>query len=253
MRLYFAFLTLVVTLIGCSDQDPRLPAIVATREGNELLQKEQYNLALNKYLEAMAYNPFRGEIHLDAGLSFQGLQEAEKALQAFSEAEKLAEQTQDQVLVFMARFNKGVLLGAAKRIDEALAAYQSALEVYPSSLETKTNIELLTQGQGGGGGEGENQDQNQDPNQNSQGQNKKDQKGEGQDDKKDDKDESDQDEQEKKGPQSAPKYKPRPFDGKELSEADVKKILGELKRQEEKIRADYNKKERKEPPRDKDW
>lgn len=238
---------------ACSPNDPRLPAIVATKEGNALLQTEQYSLALNKYLEAMTYNPFRAELHLDAGLSFQGLQEAEKALQAFTEAEKLAEKSQAQVLVFMARFNKGVLLGAAKRVDEALEAYQSALEIYPTSIEVKTNIELLTQGQGGGGGgEGENQDQKQDPNSKDQ---KKNQQGQGdkKEDKKDGEGDQDKEEKEKQGPQSSPKYKPRPFEGKELSEGDVKKILGELKRQEEKIRAEYNKKDRKEPPRDKDW
>ena len=58
------------------------------------------------------------------------------------------------------------------------------------------------------------------------------------------------------GPQDvkqSPKYKPRPFQGDQLSEGDVKKILGELRSQEQKIRANYDKKERKEKKNDKDW
>ena len=40
----------------------------------------------------------------------------------------------------------------------------------------------------------------------------------------------------------------------ELSRGDVKKILDEIKQQEQKIRAEYNKKnDYKERPRDKDW
>lgn len=235
---------------GCADNDPRPAAISATYEGNTQISKEQYNLALDKYLEAMVYNPFRPELHINSGLVFMATEQGEKAVQAFAEGERLAEKSQDKALLFAARFNKGVILGASKRVDEALEAYQAALEVQPDSIETKTNIELLLQGQGQGGGEGENQDQNQDPNSD-----KKDQKGDNKDQNKEQKDDDKQNEEEKekKPPQSSQKYKPRPFDGKELSEGDVKKILGELKRQEEKIRAEYNKKERKEPPRDKDW
>lgn len=53
--------------------------------------------------------------------------------------------------------------------------------------------------------------------------------------------------------QSSPKYQPRPFKGDELSEGDVKKILGELRNQEQKIRANFDKRERKENRNEKDW
>jgi hypothetical protein len=138
--------------------------------------------------------------------------------------------------------------GAAKAPAFNNGVYQKALEIIPSSNEVKTNIELLIQQQQGqSGGEGQqNQPQQGDQQQN---QDQKNQEGKDQKDQKD----QEQDQKEGKQKQQSQKYKPRPFNGKELSEGDVKKILGELKQQEEKIRAEYNRKDVKEQPRDKDW
>ncbi|KHD88437.1 MAG: hypothetical protein OM95_09020 [Bdellovibrio sp. ArHS] len=218
------------------------------REGNKQIQAQAYGPAMDKYLEALRFDPFVGQLHLNLGLSFEGLQQAEKALQSYQEAENLAVLENRPELIFMSRFNRAQLLGKAKRVDEALAVYQKALEVIPSSNEVKTNIELLTQSQQGQSGDNKQDQQNQQGDQNQQQQ--KNQDGKDQKDK-DQKDQEPQDD--KKQVQQSPKYKPRPFQGKELSEADVKKILGELKQQEEKIRAEYNRKEVKEQPRDKDW
>lgn len=234
----------VWVLVGCGPGRPYLQTLGLNREGNEALQAQTFPGAMDKYLQALRYDPFVGQLHLNLGLSFEGLQQAEKALQSYQEAERLALLEKNFELVFMARFNRAQLLGKAKKVDEALAVYQKALEIIPSSSEVKTNIELLTQQQQGqGGGEGEQNQPNQQGQQNQQ--------QEGKDPK--DQDQKEQDQKEGKAPQQSPKYKPRPFEGKELSEGDVKKILGELKQQEEKIRAEYNRKETKEQPRDKDW
>ncbi|HEY1078895.1 MAG TPA: tetratricopeptide repeat protein, partial [Bdellovibrio sp.] len=157
-------------------------------------------------------------------------------------------------------FNQAQLLGKQKKVDEAIALYQKALDLVPTSQEAKNNIELLTQQQAGGG---KGQDQENKDDQKQEGKESKDSKD--QKDPKDPKDDKDKKDEKKpdekdgkekeekpKEPKSSPKYKPRPFNGKELSEGDVKKILGELKQQEEKIRAEYNK-SGKEQPRDKDW
>ncbi|MFV3408795.1 tetratricopeptide repeat protein [Bdellovibrio bacteriovorus] len=236
---------ITVALTGCGPGRPHLKTLELNREGNKALTGQTYPGAMEKYLEALRYDPFVGQLHLNLGLSFEGLQQAEKALQSYREAEKLALADKNFELVFMARFNQAQLLGKAKQVDEALAVYQKALEIIPSSKEVKTNIELLTQqqqGQGGGDGK-QDQPQNGDKNQQQQNQDGKDPK------------EGDKDQEQKEGktPQQSQKYKPRPFNGKELTEGDVKKILGELKQQEEKIRAEYNRKDVKEQPRDKDW
>jgi tetratricopeptide (TPR) repeat protein len=235
-----------------------LRTLQLNREGNKAFTAQTYPAATDKYIQALTFDPFVGALHLNLGLSFEGQQQAEQAQRSYKEAENLAAKEKNQTLVFAARFNQGQLLGKAKKVDEAIAMYQKALEIDPTSMETKTNIELLTQGQGGQGGDKEQENKDD-----KQGDDKKDQKGDGKDpkdqkdpkdsDKDKDKDGKDKKEDKPKQMQQSAKYKPRPYDGKELSESDVKKILGELKQQEEKIRAEYNKKDFKEQPRDKDW
>lgn len=248
----------ILFLVGCGPGRPDLRTLDLNREGNKALEKQTFPAAMDKYIQALSFDPFIGDLHLNLGLSLEGQQQAEQALKSYKEAESLALKEKNLPLVFMARFNQAQLLGKAKRVDEALAIYQKALEIIPSSNEVKTNIELLTMAQQGQG-EGENKDeQNQDQKGGGEGQDQKEQKDpKDQKDSKDPKDSDKEDKEKKedkpKQPQQSPKYKPRPFQGKELSESDVKKILGELKQQEEKIRAEYNRQESKESPREKDW
>ena len=244
----------VLLLAACGNDDLHLKTLQLNREGNKALKANTFQIAGDKYISALGYNPFLPELHLNLGLSFEMLNQADKAQLSYKEAERLAEKSGNLKMLFMARFNQAQLLGKAKKVDEALELYQKCLDIVPTSKEVKINIELLTQSQQGKGGsdQQQNKDQNQKGNQNQQQQNK---------DGKDQKDQKDQnkdgddkkDEQQKKEYQNSAKYKPRPFNGKELSEGDVKKILGEIKQQESKIRAEFNRKEVKEQPRDKDW
>ncbi|WP_413580742.1 hypothetical protein [Bdellovibrio sp. HCB288] len=247
----FILISLLLGLSGCGDQ-PHLKAIAVNREGNKLLEKQNFQAANDKYIEALRYNPFLSRLHSNLGLTFEGLQQADKAQQSYAEAGRLAELNRDQDMKFVARFNEAQLLGKAKKVDEAIALYQKALEIVPSSNETKTNIELLIQQQqGGGGGQGDKKEDQKDQKGDQQQQGQQGDQNQEQDKK--DQDGKDGQEQKDKQYQDSPKYKPRPFAGKELSEGDVKKILGEIKQQEGKIRSDYNRKESKEQPRDKDW
>lgn len=228
----------IVILSGCGvEVDPR--TLMSNRAGNKALEKGQWMDAQRNYLEALAEDPFIAELHVNLGLTYQALKQGEPATQSYESAEKWGRNPE---VLFASRFNQGVLRAENKQIDPALASYQKALEVVPDSIETKTNIELLMQNQKG---QGEGQDKN------------KDQQGnQGQNDQQDQKDSEGQDQKEKKnkeGPkQQSPQYKPREFKG-ELSEGDVKKILGELKQQEQKIRGQFFRNENQEKPREKDW
>jgi Ca-activated chloride channel family protein len=159
----------------------------------------------------------------------------EKAQAAYESALKQA--TNDETK-FIANFNLGEFYQKAKKTEQALKYYQQALSLKPESRETKVNIELLTKEQQGGG-QGKNQDQkdkdNKDSKDNQNGDQQKDDKSNGE------------------GPKSQGKAPKPKFNSKELTQADVNKILGEIKQQEQKIRADFNKKDVKERPRDKDW
>ncbi len=284
----FIVLVAVYLNMGCSPNDPQFVTVNLNKGGNKILleiseankkkiqeqeaikdgdkrppkesEKEdgqadqvhadpRYQPALDKYLSALAHDSFLPELHLNLGLAFEGLSAFEKAQQSYKQAEFLAKQKGDLLEIFVARFNQAQLLGKGKKIDEALDKYQKALEIVPSSKEVKINIELLIQSQqkSGKSEDKDSKDRKDSKDKDKNGKDKQQKEGEGKDDK-----DSKDDRVDKKYKDSA-KYKPRPFDGKELNEGDVKKILGEIKQQESKIRAEYNRKELKERPRDKDW
>lgn len=189
------------------------------------LQKSNHRQALESLRQALKHEPFSSEVQIGLGTIYANTEQWDKALSSFKLAEELATDPAEQ---FAARYNQGVLHQSQKRPDEALSAYLSALEVQPLSKETKINIELLIQqmqqeGEGEGQGEGE---------------------GEG-----------DGDQNKDQEPQSYQESKPQPkqFRSEELSEADMKRILDELRNQEQKIRSEFNKQEQKERPSGKDW
>ncbi|MFN3454567.1 MAG: tetratricopeptide repeat protein [Pseudobdellovibrio sp.] len=245
-------------------------------KARKALQNKQPNEALEYTLKILENEPMAAQIHSNLGVILDQMEKKEDAEKAFIESMRLVELYKDQLHpadLFQIYYNLGVKYGADKKIPQALEAYQKALDIDPTSTETKHNIELLMQQQSGQGqGENKNQDQ-QNENQQKQDQQNKDQKNK--DQKKDSKDNKDnrdkkqdkpEDEKEnekeqdqknnqndKKEAKQSPKYKPRPFKGDQLSEGDVKKILGELDQQDKKIRSNFNKKERKEDRNEKDW
>lgn len=253
-----------LVLIGCGDATPSMDVLRENRQGLADLKAERWSSAGDHFAQGMAQGPFQPELHLNLGLSFEMQGQAESAQKSYEMAEKIAP---PGLVQFAARHNLGQLAGKAKKVDQALEWYQKALELKPDSVEVKTNIELLIQQQQQDQKQQQKQDQSdnkdqkddqkddqqKDPNKD-QGKDPKDQKDQGKDQQpKDDqgKDPKDQ-KKDKKSYGSSPKYKPREFKG-DLSESDVKKILGEIRQQEQKIRAEFNRKETKERPRDKDW
>lgn len=242
-------LLLTMTLLaGCGD-GLTWTALRKNREAAEAIRKDSPDLAVLALTEGLAASPFQPELHVNLGIAFDRQKKGEDAIKSLKNAEAVAK---DDWSSFAARYNLGVLNGNAKKIDEALSWYQKALEILPASTEVKTNIELLMKAQQGGG-EGETQErqqeggQGQDQQKDSQGKDQKDDPGQDPKDGKDDKPEKP-----KEYGQPPPQYKPREFKG-ELHEADVKKILGEIKQQEQRIRAEFNRRDAKERPRDKDW
>lgn len=197
--------------------------VTLNNQGIEKLEKKEPYFAYNLFLESLSRDPFNPWIHLNLGLAFEINKEYDKAYNEYKTAYRYAQTTEER---FIALFNAGNAAAAQKKIELALENYQKALEIKADSKEAKTNIELLWQGGGGEGG------QNQDNKQDSDSQN--------------------QDPNQGGSPQQEPP-KPQTFEGKNLSKDDVRKILEEIKNQEQKIRAKEYEKGRKEAPKDKDW
>lgn len=247
------FLSLGVTVFcGCSDsvRYPSFSTLYTDYQAQQDVKKEKFEDALAKYYSLLEFEGRRPGTHSNIGVILNSMQKPEDALKSLLHAQKLAEDSGDPELIFKVRYNLGVYFGAQKNVLSALENYQVALDLVPDSKEIKTNIELLIQQNSKKSGKG---DKDKDNPQN-------DGKGEGQQDKKpgdDQKDKDDKNGEDKKDDikkEGSPKYQPRPFKGDQLSEGDVKKILGELKNQEQKIRANFDKKEKgKTNSNEKNW
>ena len=244
--------TLLLLLISCQVWAGTPPtSYLSNRKGLDDLSKSNPAAAQEKFLQALRKDPFEARLHLNLGLTFEALNQMDKARASYETAAKLAH---DPQALFAAYYNLGEVAQKEKKKDEALAYYQEALKYNPDSKETKVNIEFLTQDdKNQGEGESKDQKDQNDPNQKKSGQGQENKDG------KDQKDEKDKDAKNEKPKDDKPKQygksKPQPqkFKSEQLSQGDVNKILGEIKQQEQKIRGEFNKKEVKDQPRDKDW
>lgn len=227
------------------------------------LKQKDYEKAQTAELAAKENLQDHFELDSNLGVIFNLLNQNEASQKSFDEAlkvipEQYPKESDREKAYFVIYFNRGAFFQSQNKIDEALKNYQAALDVNPTSKETKHNIELLIQKQ--------KKDQEQKEGQNGQ----KDQQGQGQDkkpnekpgqdpQKKPDQKEGQDDKKESQGQdrKQTTKYQPRPFKGDQLSEGDVKKILGELSQQDKKIRAQFDKKEKNESgiegKNEKDW
>lgn len=233
---------------------PSIEALYKDRKSAAELKAEKYEAALQRYYSLLENNPESVSTHSNIGNLLTLMQNDEEGLKSLLYAHKIASKTKNEQELFAANYNLGVYYGKKGRVAEALQSYQAALDIKADSNEVKTNIELLIkqnqqqQGEKNQNSEGQSgqSDQQQKEQDQSEGEQNKQQNDKQPDDKNQAKNESER--------QSSPKYKPRPFQGDQLSEGDVKKILGELRNQEQKIRANFDKKEKgKSKGNEKDW
>jgi len=221
----WACIALIAALAAPAVQAATVNSFVRNREGISSFKRKNMYQAYQKFTKALEDDPLNPELQMNLARVFEENEQYDKAEQGYRAALKLL--PADSSRRFEAQFNLAGVLAKQKRIDDALGAYQAALELDPDSLEVKTNIELLWQGGGGGQGDGK-QDQNQDQKGNDQ------QQGQGEQPK-------DQ------------RNKPKPFDSQHLTQDDVKRILDEIKNQEQNIRAQDYEKGQRERAKNKDW
>jgi Ca-activated chloride channel homolog len=212
------------------------------------LKNEKETPPQEEILEALELAPEKPQLHSNLGIAFSRIKKNPESEKSFTESLRLALSQKKPEAQFVAQFNLGVFYGAQGKISEALEHYQAALDLAPSSVEVKHNIELLWQSQQNQDGKGDSKDQNQN------GKDDKDQENkDGQDDQKKKDDQENKDGQDRK---QTPKYKPRQFKAGDLSEADAKKMLEELGRQDKRIRSQFNNRQNKnskEESNEKDW
>lgn len=262
MKFKFILISLLALmgLFSCGQHVDYIQSFYYNEKYRYLLSKKQNEKA--QAAELLSKENLQNHYQQDnnLGIVFNLLSKNDEAEKSFDEALKNAhnqypEGSADQLTaVFKVHFNRGVFYGGQGKVDQALIEYQKALDIVPNSIETKTNIELLIkkqqEEQKNGKGKGQQDQKDKDKN-NQSGDSKEGDK---------DNDKSDKEKEQKKQSQDRKqtgKYQPRPFQGDQLSEGDVKKILGELSQQDKKIRAQFDKKEKNESPfegkNEKDW
>ncbi|MCX7674946.1 MAG: VWA domain-containing protein [Bdellovibrionaceae bacterium] len=152
-------------------------------------------------------------------MAFEKEDQKKQACHVFEISEMMAQNPEEQ---FIARFNLGACYHSQGEVEPAIEAYLKALEIKPDSKETKINLELLAQQASSSGGQGGNQGK--------------------------------KDEQEKEEPkQYQNPESQKKFQSSEVSEAQMRKILEELKNQEQKVRREFHKGREKSQELEKNW
>jgi Ca-activated chloride channel family protein len=228
------------------------PSIESNNEGLKHYKAEEFPEAFNSFADALGRDPFNPKYHLNLGDAFLKGGDIPKALAEYESASQNPKV--DPETKFQSLFNAGNAAVESKDMAKALDYYQRALEIKPDSVETKTNIELALKEDKKQNKSDENKDQDK------KGGGDKDQK-----DKKDGKDGKDKKDKDQKkdqpkpsqsnGPQPTPRPVPHGFKSESLNENDVQRILEELKRQEQEIRARQYKENKNVPENqiEKDW
>lgn len=248
MKQLYGFLFILLGISLASAQS--LDLIYKNNKGSRAFKNEKKMEAYEEFLGALTLDPYNPLVQFNLGSTLHGLGEEEKAEKLYLQLLKdvdahlqkdLPANIQQQWLKvkFAILYNLGVHYQVTKQIDQALDYYQKGLELLPDSKEIKTNIELMLTS--GGGGKGKS-DQKQ-----------KDEKGEGQGESEG---ENEQDKQESKpsdGDRTNKKQKGKEFDQSQLSMEDLKRIMDELKQQEQGIRSKVQRKGDKSEPKEKQW
>ncbi len=222
--------TVVGFMVTGSAPASEIPSIRKNNDAIKHLQDKDASGAETDFLSALGEDPFNAVLHLNLGWTFEAEEKYDMAVKEYESVLRIEPLTDE--MRFIANFNAGNALAQKKEpdIDAALRHYQAALDLRPDSKETKTNIEMLFKG-GKGKGKGNNSGKDGNDDDNERG------KSPGMDDKITNRDDN---------------HKGK-FDSKDLTKEDVRKILDEIKSQEEKIRAlEYGSKSKDSPP-DKDW
>ena len=109
-------------------------------EGMALYQKQKFNQASKKFLEARQGKPNDPKISYNLGNSRYKQGDYAKALQSYSRS---VEQNSNSSTNQKANYNMGNALFKMNKLEESIVAYKKALELDPSDMDAKFNLEFV--------------------------------------------------------------------------------------------------------------
>ena len=216
-----------------SEEKQKKASRTLIRKGNSNYQNNNFKKAELNYRKALVVHPKSRTANFNLANTLYSQQKFQESIDYY---EKCVDKSDDKLSRARTYHNLGNALFKANQVTEAIRAYENALKLNPSDMDTKYNLALAKKQQKNKGGGGKNnQQQNQDKKDNKE--DKKNNSGGGQ-------------------PQEKPQNnKPEEKQGKGMNKEQAQRLLEALKNQEQNTQ---NKMEAKKPKpevkkREKDW
>lgn len=214
------------------------------RSGDKLYEKEKYDDALVKYLEALGGKGDSTLIHFDLGNVFQKQEKFPEAGQSF-QSSILA---RDSLTRADALYNLGNALVGAQKYPEAVKAYKSALNLHPEQRDYLHNLELALRLMKKPPEQQQKQDQ--------QNQNKKDQNKDQQQQDQQKQDQQQKDQQQKEQPEQQNQQnqdQQQPQMAGAMSKEEAERLLNAIQTDEKQVQENLHKQAAVEAGVAKDW
>jgi len=112
------------------------------QEGASHYEKEEFNLAEEKFSQANEKQPDNPELIYNLANSHYKNGNFQQALQAYSQ---VASSSSDEALRHDSIYNTGNSLFKMGKLEEAANAYQKSLEIDPNDMDAKFNLEFVLQ------------------------------------------------------------------------------------------------------------
>ncbi len=123
----------ILSLVSCSD-----PGIyVDVFSGNYAYSRGEYQDANLLYIKAAEKGTYPDFVVYNLGNVYYSLGEAAPALEKW----EVSSRSGNDEVAFASLYNRGVLLFELSRYEEAFASFKSALQLKPSDIDTKIDLE----------------------------------------------------------------------------------------------------------------
>jgi tetratricopeptide (TPR) repeat protein len=241
------FLVFFITGIAIPD----LPAQGAGRkqvaEGNKYFAEEKYDEANNKYRDAEVSNPESPIVHFNIGDALYKKRKYEEALEAY---QKAVQKSDDVKLQAQSYYNLGNTLYRLNKWPESLLAYQQALKLNPDDKDAKYNLEYV---RAKIKENAQKQPQDQQQQQEQQQQSSSDQQNQEEQQQQDQQKDQQQNQQQQEQQQSRQSGRQEKKDKEQLSKEDAARLLEALRNQEKEAQKQRQIKAQGRARVEKDW
>ena len=114
------------------------------KKGNDAYEKKEYGKAIDNYRNVIEKNPLNVTAQFNLGNALYRNKKSDEALGAYENAINNANATADKSVSF---YNKGVVLQNDKKLPECIDAYKKSLKLNPGDEDARQNLQKALQQQ----------------------------------------------------------------------------------------------------------